>query len=530
MNEIVTESLAAQPWLSALIALPFLGAIAVAVSGMFAKYDSNGVISEAEQAAANKIAMRVSLLFTSGAFLVSLFIYFAVYDPAIAGYQLVEEATWLGGGVSYKVGVDGISILFVLLTTFFMPICVLASRSIKNRLADYLAAFLILESLIIGVFCALDLIVFYLFFEASLIPMFLIIGVWGSKGVKAIGDVEIPSRIYAAVKFFLYTLLGSILMLVAALWMWRYAGTTDIPTLQQTAFPASAQKWLWLAFLASFAVKMPMWPVHTWLPDAHVQAPTAGSVILAAILLKMGGYGFLRFSLPMFPIASMDFAPLIYALSIVAIIATSLIALAQEDMKKLIAYSSVAHMGFVTMGIFSFNTQGIEGALFQMLSHGFISGALFLCVGVLYDRMHTREIAAYGGLVNRMPLYALIFLFFTMGNVGLPGISGFVGEFLTMAGAFKTNSWIAFFAAFGVIFSAAYGLRLYRQVMYGELTKPNLMTISDVDRRELAMLGVLMVATLMLGVYPKPALDVFSPAVELLTVNFNTALGAVGAP
>ncbi|MCB2097129.1 MAG: NADH-quinone oxidoreductase subunit M, partial [Parvularculaceae bacterium] len=416
----------------------------------------------------------------------------------------------------------------VLLTTFIMPICIMASKTIEKRVPEYMIAFLVMETLILGVFCALDLLVFYLFFEASLIPMFLIIGVWGSKGVKEFGGVSMPSRVYAAIKFFLYTLLGSVLMLVAILWMWRFAGTTDIHALQETAFPAGAQKWLWFAFFASFAVKMPMWPVHTWLPDAHVQAPTAGSVVLAAILLKMGGYGFLRFSLPMFPIASAEFAPFVYALSIVAIIYTSLVALAQEDMKKLIAYSSVAHMGFVTMGIFTGTTQGIEGGLFQMLSHGFISGALFLCVGVLYDRVHTREIAAYGGLVHRMPFYAFLFLFFTMGNVGLPGVSGFVGEFLTMAGAFKVNSWIAFFAAFGVILSAAYALRLYRQVMYGDLTKPNLMTITDVDAREIVMLGLLMAFALLLGVYPKPALDVFAPAVDGLIANFDAALAAAG--
>ena len=339
-----------------------------------------------------------------------------------------------------------------------------------------------------------------------------------------------PSRVYAALKFFLFTLLGSVLLLVAMAWMYFTAGTTDIPKLQATVFSADAQTWLWLAFFASFAVKMPMWPVHTWLPDAHVQAPTAGSVILAAILLKMGGYGFLRFSLPMFPLASEAFTPLIFALSVVAIIYTSLVALAQEDIKKLIAYSSVAHMGFVTMGIFTATEQGIDGALFQMLSHGFISGALFLCVGVLYDRIHTREIAAYGGLVNRMPLYAFIFLFFTMGNVGLPGVSGFVGEFLTMAGAFRVNSWVAFFAATGVILSAAYGLRLYRQVMYGELDKKALMGIADVDRRELFMLGALMAFALVLGFYPKPALDIFSPAVDRLIDQYDAALAAGGRP
>ncbi len=528
MNEIAAQSLADQPWLSLLTFLPIAGALAVVIRQMTARREADGAIGPVEQAQIDAVSRRLAMLFTLGAFFLSVFITVAYYDPALGGYQLVESAPWLGGGVGYKMGVDGISILFVLLTTFIMPICIAASGAIKKRVAEYMAAFLIMETLIIGVFCALDLIVFYLFFEASLIPMFLIIGVWGSKGVKTLGAVTMPSRVYAAVKFFLFTLLGSVLMLVAIIWMWSYAGTTDVPTLQQTAFPAGAQKWLWLAFFASFAVKMPMWPVHTWLPDAHVQAPTAGSVILAAILLKMGGYGFLRFSLPMFPLASADFAPFVYALSIVAIVYTSLVALAQEDMKKLIAYSSVAHMGFVTMGIFTATTQGVEGALFQMLSHGFISGALFLCVGVLYDRIHTREIAAYGGLVHRMPFYAFLFLFFTMGNVGLPGVSGFVGEFLTMAGAFKVNSWIAFFAAFGVILSAAYALRLFRQVMYGDLTKPALMGIADVDTREAMMLGSLLVFALVLGVYPTPALDVFAPSVDLLLQNFEAAVSAGG--
>ncbi|MFN0022281.1 MAG: NADH-quinone oxidoreductase subunit M [Parvularculaceae bacterium] len=528
MNEIGAQSLADQPWLSLLTFLPLAGAIAISIRQMAAKREANGAVSAAEQLQIDAVSRRLAMLFTLGAFLLSVFVAVAYYDPTISGYQLVESAPWLGGGVAYKMGVDGISILFVLLTTFFMPICIAASTSIDKRVPEYMAAFLIMETLIIGVFCALDLVVFYLFFEGSLIPMFLIIGVWGSSGAKTLGGVAMPSRVYAAMKFFLFTLFGSILMLVAILWMWSFAGTTDIPTLQQTAFPAGAQKWLWVAFFASFAVKMPMWPVHTWLPDAHVQAPTAGSVILAAILLKMGGYGFLRFSLPMFPIASAEFAPFIFALSIVAIIYTSLVALAQEDMKKLIAYSSVAHMGFVTMGIFTATKQGVEGALFQMISHGFISGALFLCVGVLYDRIHTREIAAYGGLVQRMPFYAFLFLFFTMGNVGLPGVSGFVGEFLTMAGAFKVNSWIAFFAAFGVILSAAYALRLFRQVMYGDLSKPALMAIPDVDTREMLMLGVLLAFALVLGVYPKPALDVFAPSVDALLSAFDAAVSAGG--
>ena len=521
---MISQSFAEQPWLSFIVFAPLIGALWIAVSRIIARKDADGVVVEAELQQVETSAKWVALAFTVGTFVVSLFVY-GMYDSSLGGFQLVEEAAWLGGGVNYKLGVDGISILFVLLTTFIMPICIIASwNSIKTRIADYMIAFLVLETLMLGVFCALDLFVFYVFFEASLIPMFLIIGVWGSKGEKEFAGYRMPSRVYAAVKFFLYTLIGSLLLLLAMAWMYSKAGTTDIPTLQNFEFSAGAQKWLWLAFFASFAVKMPMWPVHTWLPDAHVQAPTAGSVVLAAILLKMGGYGFLRFSLPMFPLASLDFAPLIYAMSIIAIIYTSLVALAQEDMKKLIAYSSVAHMGFVTMGIFTGTKQGIEGGLFQMLSHGFISGALFLCVGVVYDRMHTREIAAYGGLVHRMPLYAFLFLFFTLGNVGLPGTSGFVGEILAMTGAFKVNSWIAFFAAFGVILSAAYALRLYRQVVYGELTKEALMDISDVNTVELAMLGSLMAFALYLGFNPGPALSVFAPSVDILIENYNAAI------
>ncbi|PQA89463.1 NADH-quinone oxidoreductase subunit M [Hyphococcus luteus] len=525
----MTESFANQPWLTFITFAPLVGALFIMLRRMLTGTGEDGTVAPEEQAQVDKVARWVALIFTSATFVLSLGVY-ALYDPSIAGYQLVEEVPWLGGGINYKMGVDGISILFVLLTTFFMPICIMASwNSVKSRIADYMIAFLVLETLMIGVFCALDLFVFYFFFEGSLIPMFLIIGVWGSKGTKEFAGYSIPSRIYASLKFFLYTLLGSLLLLIAMAWMYAQAGTTDIPTLQQVDFPAGAQKWLWIAFFASFAVKMPMWPVHTWLPDAHVQAPTAGSVVLAAILLKMGGYGFLRFSLPMFPLASADFAPFVFALSVIAIIYTSLVALAQEDMKKLIAYSSVAHMGFVTMGIFTGTEQGIEGGLFQMLSHGFISGALFLCVGVVYDRMHTREIAAYGGLVHRMPLYAFLFLFFTLGNVGLPGTSGFVGEILTMTGAFKFNSWIAFFAAFGVIFSAAYALRLYRAVIYGKLEKDALKAIPDVDTRELVTLGVLMAFALYLGFNPGPALNVFSPAVDLLIENYDAALAAGGA-
>ena len=525
----MTESLSTGPWLSLLTFLPLIGVFAIMLRRLMARTDADGALSETEQLQVDMMSRRVALIFTIGAFLLSVFIYIAYYDAGFDGYQLVEATDWLGSGIQYKLGVDGISVLFVLLTTFIMPICILASwTSVKSRVADFMIAFLLLETLIIGVFCSLDLFLFYIFFEGSLIPMFLIIGVWGSKGRKVFAGVDMPSRVYAAVKFFLYTLLGSVLLLIAMAYMYVQAGTTDIPTLQGFAFDVGVQKWLWLAFFASFAVKMPMWPVHTWLPDAHVQAPTAGSVVLAAILLKMGGYGFLRFSLPMFPDASMYFSPLVYALSVVAIIYTSLVALAQEDMKKLIAYSSVAHMGFVTMGIFTGTQQGIEGALFQMLSHGFISGALFLCVGVVYDRMHTREIAAYGGLVHRMPFYAFVFLFFTMGNVGLPGISGFVGEFLTMAGAFRVNSWIAFFAAFGVIFSAAYALRLFRQVMYGPMDKEALMSITDVNARELSMLLVLMAFAIYLGVYPSAAIDVFSPAVDSVMTHYNSAL-TIGA-
>src|SRR6202140_3068841 len=391
-------------------------------------------------------------------------------------------------------GVDGISLPFVILTTALMPLCILASwRVIETRVKEYMGAFLVLETLMVGPFCALDLVLFYLFFEGGLIPMFLIIGVWGG-----------PRRVYASFKFFLYTLLGSVLMLLAIMALYWNAGTTDIPALMHTAVPRSLQTWAWLAFFASFAVKMPMWPVHTWLPDAHVEAPTAGSVILAAILLKMGGYGFLRFSLPMFPSASHDFAPMIFTLSVVAIIYTSLVALMQEDVKKLIAYSSVAHMGFVTMGIFALTPQGVAGGIFQMISHGIVSGALFLCVGVVYDRMHTREIAAYGGLVNRMPLYAACFMVFTLANVGLPGTSGFIGEFLALIGTGKVNAAVAILATLGVILSAAYALWLYRKVIFGVLEKPSLAGILDLDAREMLVLGPLVALTILIGIYPKP--------------------------
>jgi NADH-quinone oxidoreductase subunit M len=456
----------------------------------------------------------IALITTIVTFILSLLVW-ANFNPANPGFQLVEKYNWLGGGISYHMGVDGISMLFVVLTAGLMPFCIAASwESVQTRVAEYMIAFLVLETMMIGVFCALDLVLFYVLFEGGLIPMFLIIGIWGGK-----------RRVYASFKFFLYTFVGSVLMLLAIMSMYWYSGTSDIATLLAGVhFPPAMQTWLWLAFFASFAVKMPMWPVHTWLPDAHVEAPTAGSVILAGILLKMGGYGFLRFSLPMFPAASEMFAPLVFTLSIVAIIYTSLVALAQEDMKKLIAYSSVAHMGFVTMGIFTVTHQGVEGGIFQMLSHGVVSGALFLCVGVVYDRMHTREIAAYGGLVNRMPIYAACFMVFTLANVGLPGTSGFIGEFLTMLGAFLHNSWIAIFAATGVILSAAYALYLYRRVIFGALVKPSLQTIKDLSAREVAILAPLVVITIALGVYPKPVLDVTTPAVAKLISDNKTAL------
>ncbi|MEE7446829.1 NADH-quinone oxidoreductase subunit M [Methylobacterium radiotolerans] len=446
-------------------------------------------------------------------FLLSL-VAWSRYDAASSSFQLVESHAWLTETIRFKLGVDGFSMPLILLTTFLMPFCIGASwHSIHFRVKEYFVAFLVLETTMIGVFASLDLLLFYLFFEAGLIPMFLIIGIWGGQ-----------RRIYASFKFFLYTLLGSVLMLLAVMAMYWQAGTTDIPTLLQTRFPVQMQTWLWLAFFASFAVKMPMWPVHTWLPDAHVEAPTAGSVILAGILLKMGGYGFIRISLPMLPVASQEFAPFVFALSVIAIIFTSLTAMMQTDIKKLIAYSSVAHMGFVTLGLFTLNEQGIQGALFLMISHGIVSGALFLCVGVVYDRMHTREIAAYGGLVKRMPLYAVAMLIFTMANVGLPGTSGFVGEFLAMLGAFKANPNVAFFSTFGIILSAAYALWLYARVIYGKLEKPNLQGILDLDLREKIILAPLVVLTIYYGVHPAPVLDVFAPSTDALMASIKTAL------
>jgi NADH-quinone oxidoreductase subunit M len=494
----------------------FLPAVAAAILALFPRGDD---------AAAQRNARWVALFATAATFLVSLFVLFQ-FDPSDPGFQFVEEHPWIFG-LTYKMGVDGISLVLLILTTFLMPIVILGCWTVEHRVKEYMIAFLLLETLMLGVFCALDLVLFYLFFEGGLIPMFLIIGIWGGK-----------DRIYAAFKFFLYTFLGSVLMLVAMVAMYVDAGTTDMVKLLDHGFASDTlsvlgievagglQTLLFLAFFASFAVKMPMWPVHTWLPDAHVQAPTAGSMVLAAVLLKMGGYGFLRFNVPMFPIGTEVLAPVGLWLSAIAVVYTSLVALAQEDMKKLIAYWSVAHMGFVTMGIFALNRQGIDGAMFQMISHGLISGALFFCVGVIYDRMHTREIAAYGGLAIRMPAYAMMFMYFTLANMGLPGTSGFVGEFLAMAGAFQVDTWVAAVAATGVILSPAYALYLYRRVVFGDLVKAALKQITDMDRREKAVLIPLIATTLYLGVYPAAVTDLIGPTVEAMLADHQAALAA----
>ena len=491
--------------LSLITFVPLFGALVILVVRAMARKDDEAVIARN----AKWISLWTTLI-TLGLSAV-LCLQFQQGNP---GYQFEEHYQWFGP-ISYHMGVDGISILFVLLTAFLMPLCIAASwDSIKDRVVEYMIAFLLLETLVIGVFTSLDLFLFYIFFEGGLVPMFLIIGIWGGK-----------DRVYAAYKFFLYTLLGSVLMLAAMLYMVNVAGTADIPTLSHYAFAREVQPFLWFAFFASFAVKMPMWPVHTWLPDAHVQAPTAGSVMLAGILLKLGGYGFIRFNLPMFPYASQMFTPLVMVLSVIAVVYTSLVAFRQTDIKKLIAYSSVAHMGFVTMGIFAGNALGIQGAVFQMISHGLISGALFLCVGVVYDRWHTREIAYYGGLTKLLPHYAFVFLLFTMANVGLPGTSGFIGEITTMTGAYKWATWVAFVAASGVIFSAVYALNLYKRVMFGVVTNDDLKKYPDLNWREIAIFTPLIVGTIVLGVYPKLVFDFTTASIDMVASGYQHMIG-----
>tara|TARA_Y100000591_G_scaffold330687_1_gene362406 strand:+ start:391 stop:1884 length:1494 start_codon:yes stop_codon:yes gene_type:complete len=486
------------PILSSLIILPTIGAIFI----LFGRSSSN-------YNAAKYIALFVSL----ANFVLSLYLWY-VFDKDNYAFQFVEERVWLEGFINYKVGIDGISILFVILTTFITPLCIISVNStITNRLKDFLIAILIMQTMMIGVFCSLDLVIFYLFFEAGLIPMFLIIGIWGGE-----------RRVYSAFKFFLFTLLGSVLMLVAIISIYWIAGTTDVIKLYQIGIDVKFQNLLWLAFFSSFAVKTPMWPVHTWLPDAHVEAPTAGSVLLAAILLKMAGYGFIRFSVGLFPIASEYFVPLIFSLSLIAIIYTSLVALMQEDMKKLIAYSSVAHMGFVTMGIFTMTPEGIEGSIFQMISHGIISAALFLCVGVVYERMHTREINKYGGIVSVMPRYSVVFMIFTLGALGLPGTTGFIGEFLILLGTFKVNFMVATIASLGVILGAAYMLWLYRRVVFGEIINNEVNKLLDLNKSEMVILSVLAIVSIFFGFYPDPLLSTTSASVEGLIDLFNTNL------
>ncbi|MBB3770450.1 NADH-quinone oxidoreductase subunit M [Angulomicrobium tetraedrale] len=494
------------PILSVVTFLPLVGALLIVL------------MIRGDDEVAKRNARWVALWATLVTFVISLLL-LAGFESTSHEFQFVEHKAWLGEVAAYRMGVDGISLPFLLLTTLLMPMCILASwESIQVRVKEYMICFLVLETLMIGTFASLDLLQFYIFFEGGLIPMFIIIGVWGGK-----------RRIYATFKFFLYTLAGSVLMMLAIMAMYWQAGSTDIAALLKFNFPPGMQTWLWLAFFASFAVKMPMWPVHTWLPDAHVEAPTAGSVILAGIMLKMGGYGLLRFSVPMFPDASAYFAPFVFTLSVIAIVYTSLVALVQEDIKKLIAYSSIAHMGYVTMGIFTLTQEGIQGAVFQMVSHGFVSGALFLCVGVIYDRMHTRDIAAYGGLVHRMPVYATLLMAFTMANVGLPGTSGFIGEFLTLLAAFGRNTWVAFFATTGVILSAAYALWLYRRVVFGPLEKESLKSILDVSPREMASLVPLLFFTILFGVWPQPILDACNAAVNAIVARADVAAGAIKA-
>ena len=491
------------PILSLLTFLPIAGVAAI----LMVRGDEATVASNARWT-----ALWTSLI----VFVLSLILWFR-FDASSAEMQFVERADWLPDfGVSYHMGVDGISILFVLLSTLLTPLCILSSwEAVQNRVREYMIAFLVLETMMIGMFCALDLIIFYVFFEGVLIPMFLIIGVWGGG-----------RRVYAAFKFFLYTLLGSVLMLLAILALWFRAGSTDLAALMNAPVPPAWQYWMFLAFFASFAVKVPMWPVHTWLPDAHVEAPTAGSVILAGVLLKMGGYGFLRFSIPLFPDAAAFFAPWIFALSVIAVIYTSLVALAQEDMKKLIAYSSVAHMGIVTLGLFTFNIQGISGAMFTMLSHGIVSGALFLCVGVLYDRVHSREIARYGGVAKIMPIYALVFMLFTMASVALPGTAGFPGEFLVITGAWRSSAWVALGAAMGMILGAAYMLYLYRRVVFSRISRDEVRTLGDLSVREIAIFLPLILITLWMGVYPSSFTGVWESAVAALVQRHDAALAA----
>ncbi|ESQ94279.1 NADH:ubiquinone oxidoreductase subunit M [Asticcacaulis benevestitus DSM 16100 = ATCC BAA-896] len=491
--------------LSIITFAPLFGAAVIGVLRLMARKDDEAIIA--------KNAKWISLWTTLITLALSV-VMIAGFNHSNPGYQFEEHYKWFGP-LSYHMGVDGISILFVLLTAFLMPLCILASwDSIKDRVTEYMICFLMLETLVIGVFTSLDLFLFYIFFEGGLVPMFLIIGIWGGK-----------DRIYASYKFFLYTLLGSVLMLAAMLYMVNIAGTADIPLLTKFAFAREVQPFLWFAFFASFAVKMPMWPVHTWLPDAHVQAPTAGSVMLAGILLKLGGYGFIRFNLPMFPYASEMFAPLVMGLSVIAIVVTSLIAFRQTDIKKLIAYSSVAHMGFVTMGIFAGNVIGVQGAVFQMISHGVISGALFLCVGVVYDRWHTREIAFYGGLTKLMPHYAFVFLLFTMANVGLPGTSGFIGEITTLVGSYKWGTWVAFVATSGVIFSAVYALTLFKRVMFGEVTNQDLKKYPDLSVREIIIFVPLIVGTIVLGIYPAFVFDITTASVDTVVATYQAVIG-----